>query len=84
MSGEKERSYDANRPLKKCLVDQGRAHAALVVAAGGGIVEGYPHDRGGKKKSLLYSGTRTLFQRAGFEYVGSKGMGNRVMRRTVP
>ena len=149
MSGEKERSYDANRSLKKCLVDRGRAHAALVydggdeavawgqygppeelpniyhrkqyeeeldvlpdyritclfvdkryrrqrlsavalqaaldlmAAAGGGMVEGYPHDTGGKRKSVLYSGTRTLFERAGFEYVRSKGLGNCVMRRAV-
>jgi hypothetical protein len=149
MSAEKERTYDANRSLKKGLVDEGRAHAALVCdgdevvawcqygppeelpniyhrkqyeeeldllpdhritcifvdkryrrqrlsavalrgaldlieAAGGGIVEGYPHDTGGKKKSVLYNGTRTLFERAGFEYVRSKGTGNCVMRRTVP
>jgi GNAT superfamily N-acetyltransferase len=149
MSWEKERSYDTNRSLKKCLVDQGRAHAALVfdgdeavawcqygppealpniyhrkqyeeeldilpdyritclfvdkryrrrglsalalqgaldlvAAAGGGIVEGYPHDTDGQKKSVLYCGTRTLFERAGFEYVRSKGKGNCVMRRTVP
>lgn len=149
MSAEKERSYEANRSLKRCLVDERRAHAALVydgddvvawcqygppeelpniyhrkqyeaerdilpdyritcifvdkrhrrqrlsavalqgaldlmVAAGGGIVEGYPHDTGGKKKSVLDNGTRTLFERAGFEYVRSKGLGNCVMRRTVP
>ena len=149
MSAEKERTYEANRSLKRRLVDEGRAHAALVydgdeavawceyggpaelpniyhrkqydeeldvlpdyritcifvdkryrrrgcrrwrskapstsmAAAGGGVVEGYPHDAGGKKKSVLYNGTRTLFERAGFEFVRSKGMGNCVMRRTVP
>ena len=47
-------------------------------------MEGYPHDTGGKKKSVLYNGTRTLFERAGFEFVRSKGVGNCVMRRTVP
>jgi GNAT superfamily N-acetyltransferase len=56
----------------------------LIADAGGGVVEGYPHDTGGKKKSVLYNGTRTLFERAGFEYVRSKGPGNCVMRRTVP
>ena len=149
MSAEKERTYDANRSLKQRLVDEGRAHAALVYdgeeavawaeygspeelpniyhrkqydeeldvlpdyritcifvdkryrrrglsaialqgtldligAAGGGVVEGYPHDTGGKKKSVLYNGSRTLFERAGFEYVRPKGMGNCVMRRSVP
>ena len=149
MSSEKERTYDANRSLKQRLVDEGRAHAALVYdgdeavawaeygspeelpniyhrkqydeqadllpdyritcifvdkryrrrglsavalqgaldligAAGGGVVEGYPHDTGGKKKSVLYDGSRALFERAGFAYVRPKGMGNCVMRRTVP
>ena len=56
----------------------------LIATAGGGVVEGYPHDTGGKKKSVLYSGSRMLFERAGFEFVRSKGVGNCVMRRTVP
>jgi hypothetical protein len=149
MSAEKERTYEGNRSLKRRLVDEGRAHAALVydgdeavawcqygspqelpniyhrkqyeeeldvlpeyrvtcifvdkryrrgglsavalagaldliAAAGGGVVEGYPHDTGGKRKSVLYDGTRTLFEQAGFQYVRSKGTGNCVMRRTVP
>jgi hypothetical protein len=56
----------------------------LITAAGGGVVEGYPHDTGGKKKSVLYNGTRTLFERQDFEFVRRKGVGNCVMRRTVP
>lgn len=149
MSAEKERTYEANRALKCRLVEQGRAHAALVVAddeavawcqfgspdelpniyhrkqceeeldllpdyritcifvdkahrrrglsavalqgaldliaaAGGGTVEGYPHDNRGAKKSVLYDGTRALFERAGFDFVRSKGQGNCVMRRSVP
>ncbi len=149
MPAEKERTYDANRSLKQRLVEQGRAHAALVcdgdeavawcqfgspdelpniyhrkqyelerdvepdyrvtcifvdkryrrsglselalkgavdliAARGGGVVEGYPHDNGGARKSVLYDGTRALFERAGFAYVRSKGTGNCVMRRTVP
>jgi hypothetical protein len=55
-----------------------------LVAAVGGIVEGYPNDTGGKKKSVLCSGTRTLFERAGFEYIRNDGLGDCVMRRTVP
>jgi len=138
MSAEKERTYEANRSLKRRLVAEGRAHAALVydgdeavawceygtpaelpniyhrkqyeeeldvlpdyritcifvdkryrrqgsskvalqgaldliTAAGGGVVAGYPHDTGGRKKSVLYNGTRTLFERSGFEFVRSKG-----------
>ena len=148
MSAEKERTYEANKALKCRLVEEGRAHAALVfdgeqavawcqygspaelpniyhrmqyddeldvlpdyritclfidkahrrkglsavalkgaldliAAAGGGIVEGYPHDNAGTKKSVLYDGTRALFERAGFDYIRSKGAGNCVMRRTV-
>ena len=56
----------------------------LISEAGGGVVEGYPHDTQGKTKSVLYNGTRTLFERAGFTFVRSKGTGNCVMRRTVP
>jgi len=148
MPEDKERTYEANKSLKHRLVDEGRAHAALVfdgdeavawseygspdelpniyhrkqydeetdvlpdfritcifvdkryrrkglsaialqgtlgliAAAGGGTVEGYPHDNAGKKKSVLYNGTRVLFERAGFDYVRPKGQGNCVMRRTV-
>ena len=148
MPEEKERTYDANCALKRRLVDEGRAHAALafdgdeavawcqfgspaelpniyhrkqydaeldvlpdyritclfvdkryrrqqlsrvvlhgaldlIAAAGGGVVEGYPHDNDGKRKSVLYSGTRALYERAGFDYVRSKGQGNCVMRRSV-
>jgi len=149
MSVEKERTSEGNRSLKRRLVDEGRAHAALVydgdeavawceygspdelpniyhrkqydaeldvlpdyrvtcifvdkrhrrsglsaialqgvldlvAAAGGGLVEGYPHDNDGAKKSVLYDGTRALFERAGFEHVRPKGAGNCVMRRSVP
>ena len=56
----------------------------LIGSTGGGVVEGYPHDNAGKKKSVLYNGTRALFERAGFEFVRSKGAGNCVMRRSVP
>jgi len=148
MSADKERTYEPNQRLKECLVDENRAHAALVfdgdeavawaqfgtpaelpnirhrkqyedeldllpdwritcifvdkryrrkhlsdialqgaidliAAAGGGTVEGYPHDKGGKRESVLYNGTRTLFERAGFDHIRSKGPFNCVMRRTV-
>ena len=149
MPAEKERTYEANRSLKQRLVDEGRAHAALVFdedeavawceygspeelpniyhrkqyeaeldvlpdyritcifvdkkhrrsgltevalrgalelisQAGGGIVEGYPHDTDGKKTSVLYNGTRSLFERVGFSFVRPKGMKNCVMRTDVP
>jgi len=56
----------------------------LIAAAGGGVVEGYPHDTGGKRKSVLYNGSREPFERAAFEHVRTKGSGNCVMRRTLP
>jgi hypothetical protein len=55
----------------------------LVAAAGGGLVEAYPHDNDGKKVSVLYTGTRALFERAGFGYDRPKGTRNCVMSRTV-
>jgi len=55
----------------------------LVAEAGGGVVEGYPHDKDGKREAVLYNGTRALFERAGFEHVRPKGQTNCVMRITV-
>ncbi|HEX3297966.1 MAG TPA: GNAT family N-acetyltransferase [Nocardioides sp.] len=55
----------------------------LIAQAGGGVVEGYPHDTQGKKQSVLYNGTRRMFEDAGFELVRTKGQKNTVMRRTV-
>src|SRR4051812_20837183 len=57
----------------------------LIAAAGGGIVESYPHDIEGKQTSasFLYNGTRTMFERAGFTYDRAKGTKNCVMRTTV-
>ncbi|CAN5308415.1 GNAT family N-acetyltransferase [soil metagenome] len=63
-----------------------RGALELIAKAGGGVVEGYPQDTSTEKKvsaSFLYNGTRSLFEKAGFTYERSKGMGNCVMRRTV-
>jgi len=58
----------------------------LIAAAGGGVVEGYPHVPGERRlsSSFLYNGTRAVYERAGFDFVRPKGMKNTVMRRTVP
>src|SRR5262245_14576742 len=42
----------------------------LIAQAGGGVVEAYPQDTGGRKitASFLYNGTRSLFEQAGFTY----------------
>jgi hypothetical protein len=56
----------------------------LISQAGGGVVEGYPHDNDGAKVSVLYDGTRHLFEQAGFRYIRPKGSRNCVMRTEVP
>ncbi|HEU5045721.1 MAG TPA: GNAT family N-acetyltransferase [Nocardioidaceae bacterium] len=61
-----------------------RGAVDLIAQAGGGVVEGYPHDTEGKRVAVLYNGTRTVFERAGFSYERPKGMRNCVMRMTVP
>ncbi len=57
----------------------------LIAAAGGGVVEGYPHVVGEKRmnNSFVYNGTRTMYEAAGFTFVRAKGLKNTVMRRTV-
>jgi GNAT superfamily N-acetyltransferase len=58
----------------------------LIARAGGGVVEAYPQDTAGKKVSstFLYSATRGMFEKAGFDYERSKGKNHCVMRKTVP
>lgn len=57
----------------------------LIAAAGGGRVESYPQDTGGKKTSAsyLYNATASLFERNGFELERTKGKNHTVMSRTV-
>ncbi len=62
-----------------------RGALELIGQAGGGVVEAYPQDTGGKKisASFLYNGTRTLFEEAGFHYDRPKGKNHTVMSMTV-
>jgi GNAT superfamily N-acetyltransferase len=57
----------------------------LIAKAGGGLVEAYPQDTEGKKTSasVLYNGTRSLFEKAGFSYERPLGKNHCVMRKTV-
>jgi hypothetical protein len=88
------------RPWKGRLVREGKAHAALVfdgdvavawawcldliAKAGGGVVEGYPHDLQGEKiRSQFHSATRSLFEEVGFSYERPKGKKSCVMRTAV-
>lgn len=63
-----------------------RGALELIADAGGGTVEAYPQDTQGRKlsASLLYNGTRGLFESLGFDYVRQKGKGHTVMRTFVP
>lgn len=63
-----------------------RGAVDLIARAGGGIVEGYPHDTRGVRKrnsSFLYNGTRAMYEREGFSFDRPKGLGNCVMVREV-
>jgi len=57
----------------------------LIADEGGGVVEAYPQDTGGKKisASFLYSATRSLFEQAGFAYDRPLGKNHCVMHATV-
>lgn len=57
----------------------------LIAKAGGGVVEAYPHDTAGRKmgSSFLYDGTRSMFEKAGFDYERPKGKNNCVVRKAV-
>lgn len=78
MAAEKTRDADDNHALKRRLVAEDRAHAAV----------GYPHDLTGATKkvssSFLYATTRSMFERVGFELERPKGQRNTVMRLVVP
>lgn len=65
-----------------------RGAVDLIAAAGGGVVEGYPHDlalKEGKKvsSSFIYNGTRRMYERVGFTFDRTKGQFNTVMRLEV-
>ena len=57
----------------------------LIAQAGGGVVEAYPQDTGGKKitASFLYSASRSMFEEAGFHFDRPKGKNHTVMSLTV-
>ena len=52
--------------------------------AGGGVVEGYPHDTDGNEVSVLYNGTRALSRASRLQLLRPKGMRNCVMRIVMP
>jgi GNAT superfamily N-acetyltransferase len=59
---------------------------SLIAAAGGGVVESYPNtvEEGTKtSSSFLHNGTRRMFEKAGFAYLGPLGKNKNLMRITV-
>ena len=63
-----------------------RGALALISAAGGGLVESYPHDLPPGKKtssSFLHNGTRAMFEKAGFTFERHIGKSKTVMRKTI-
>ena len=63
-----------------------RGALALITAAGGGLVESFPQDTAGRRtsSSFLFNGTRTLFERAGFEAERPLGKSHYLMVKRVP
>ena len=79
--------FFVDKTYRRRRVAEAALHGALdlIAQAGGGTVEAYPQDTGGKKitASFLYSVTRSLFERAGFGYDRPKGKNHCVMSKTV-
>ncbi len=52
-----------------------RGALELIAQAGGGVVEAYPQDTGGQRvpASVLYNGTRRLFEQAASAMTGPRG-----------
>jgi GNAT superfamily N-acetyltransferase len=57
----------------------------MIAARGGGTVDGYPVSTGEKRysSSFLWSGTESMFTKAGFRRLGSLGTTKLVMRKRV-
>ncbi|CAN5834457.1 hypothetical protein BH23ACT4_BH23ACT4_07560 [soil metagenome] len=79
--------FFVDRDYRRSGVAETALHGALdlIAKAGGGLIEAYPYDTGGKKVngSFLYNGTRELFERTGFKYERHKGKNHCVMSITV-
>ena len=61
---------DRDYRLKGVAAAAVRGALDLIAKAGGGVVEGYPHDLQGEKirSQFLYSATRSMFEEVGFSY----------------
>jgi hypothetical protein len=59
------------------------AALASIKKEGGGIVEAYPLTKSAKGASLMWSGTVSMFEDAGFDVASQLGKSSVVMRKTV-
>lgn len=59
------------------------AALASIKKKGGGVVETYPSTKPNRGASLMWSGTVSMFEDAGFEVASQLGKSSVVMRKTV-
>jgi len=59
------------------------AALASIKKKGGGLVEAYPSTKPNKGSSLMWSGTVSMFENAGFEAASQLGKSSVVMQKTV-
>lgn len=59
------------------------AALASIKRKGGGVVEAYPSTKPNGGSSLMWSGTVSMFENAGFEMVSQLGKSSVVMQKTV-
>jgi len=59
------------------------AALASIKKKGGGLVEAYPSTKPNKGSSLMWSGTVSMFENAGFEVASQLGKSSVVMQKTV-
>ncbi len=59
------------------------AAIASIKKKGGGVVEAYPSTKPNKGSSLMWSGTVSMFENAGFEVASQLGKSSVVMQKTL-
>jgi hypothetical protein len=59
------------------------AALASIKKKGGGLVEAYPSTKPSKGPNLMWSGTVSMFEEAGFDIASQLGKSSAVMRKTV-
>jgi GNAT superfamily N-acetyltransferase len=79
--------FFVRREYRRCGVSARLLSAAIdyVRQQGGGVLEGYPIDSGGRASPdpFVWTGLASAFRRAGFKVVARRTAGRPIMRRTV-